>query len=51
MGYKPKQMNGKKAKKLKKEAIALSVGQPQMILDKLYKRMKKVHTSLKGKYE
>lgn len=44
-------MNGKKAKKLKREAAILSVGQPKLIQDKLYKRMKKVHTSLKGKYE
>ena len=44
-------MNGKKAKKLKREAAELSAGQTKVIQDKLYKKMKKVHTILKGKYE
>lgn len=44
-------MNGKKAKKLKREAAELSAGQPQIIQDKLYKKMKRIHTILKGKYE
>lgn len=44
-------MNGKKAKKLKREAVELSAGQPKKVQDKLYKRMKRIHTILKGKYE
>lgn len=39
-------MNGKKAKKLKRESKELSEGQPKMISSKLYKKLKKVHTSL-----
>ncbi len=44
-------MNGKKAKKLKREALQLSAGQPKIVQDKLYKRMKRIHVLLNGKYE
>ncbi len=39
-------MNGKKAKKLKREAATLSGGQSKVVRDGLYKKLKKVHTSL-----
>lgn len=42
-------MTGKQAKKLRRLSKMIAVGKPEVVQNKVYDRLKEVHTKTKGK--